>query len=539
MEIFAGSGRIGGSVESLIGGRSENQDSYGMAQTEMGFLVVVCDGMGGGPAGKKASSLAVDAIIDYVSRQASTRQGGEVLSEAAFAAGEAVDNAVRLNPALKGMGTTCVCILFSDSKGYVMHIGDSRLYQLRGKKVEFRTSDHSYVGELVRRGALTEEAARTSQYSNVITRAIGAGVPINPEIDEIDILPGDRIALMSDGIWGAMPEENLIELLSAAGSTDQIVAQTCENVDAIGVEKGGRHDNLTLALCDVEKDAADITAASVSSADDEPANTQSDGSEGGIDAANDVDADGEPLPEYQLVEYDDDETELKRSRLPLILWCLAAVLVVSLAVNGYFIYKNSYSSDNEPKPVAADSTVAKTDSTQNAPDSTALAEQKQETEETPVTSSNTGYTPSYSSYSYSSYSYDDTNSDDGSEDSSSSSSEISETDRNAASQGIEEAITTLNRLAELNPRPGNNPKDKQGISKRRATFIDHAIDALNKSNQYVENASLRQKISNAISEISAAKDKTTNIRSIKDDGFSTNETKSELNELISMLRGIL
>ena len=67
METISDSSGVRGSVESLIGGRQENQDSYGMAETRLGMLVAVCDGMGGGPAGKTASSIATQAIIDYVS----------------------------------------------------------------------------------------------------------------------------------------------------------------------------------------------------------------------------------------------------------------------------------------------------------------------------------------------------------------------------------------------------------------------------------------------------------------------------------------
>lgn len=251
MENFSDSTGIRGAVESRIGGRSENQDSYGMSETRLGMLVVVCDGMGGGPAGKTASSIAVQAIIDYVSGASVDRNPVSVLEDAGIAANEAVMAAVADNPELKGMGTTCVCVLVRKAKAYVMHIGDSRCYQLRAGKAVFRTADHSYVGELVRRGTMTEEDARNSRYSNVITRAIGSGPEVVPEVSEVRCRPGDRFVLMTDGIWGAMPEPQLVVLLCSDEEPAGLTVDIAGRVDRIGHENGGSHDNLTLGVVDL------------------------------------------------------------------------------------------------------------------------------------------------------------------------------------------------------------------------------------------------------------------------------------------------
>lgn len=251
METISDSSGIRGSVESLIGGRQENQDSYGMAETRLGMLVAVCDGMGGGPAGKTASSIATQAIIDYVSGASADGNPVSVLEDAVVSANEAILAAVSDDPALKGMGTTCVCVLIVKSHAYIVHVGDSRCYHLRGNNIIFRTSDHSYVGELVRRGTMTEEDARTSRYSNVITRAIGAGTDISPEVDEVIWRPGDRFALMSDGIWGTMPEPRLVSLLAERSDPATLVPDIAARVDALGKNNGGGHDNLTLALVDL------------------------------------------------------------------------------------------------------------------------------------------------------------------------------------------------------------------------------------------------------------------------------------------------
>lgn len=250
MDRFSDSTGIHGAVESLIGGREENQDSYGVAETHLGMLVVVCDGMGGGPAGKVASELATRAIIDNIAGSDSRKHPASALSDAVIAANESVYGAAMQNSTFKGMGTTCVCLLIQGSSAYIVHIGDSRCYQLRGAHAIFRTADHSYVGEMVRRGTLTEEEARNSQYSNVITRAIGVNQSIDPEIDTVDFKPGDRFALMTDGIWGTVPESQLLKFITKNEDPAMIVPEIAGNIDSLGADNGGGHDNLTLAIID-------------------------------------------------------------------------------------------------------------------------------------------------------------------------------------------------------------------------------------------------------------------------------------------------
>lgn len=242
---------IVGAVASRIGGRAENQDSFLVSDTPLGLLVAVCDGMGGGPAGKTASMLAAQALADTLAGAEPGMDPADVLRVAVKNANKAVTDATVERPELRGMGTTCVAVLVNSGKGYVVHVGDSRCYQIRGKKMEFRTTDHSYVAELVRRGTLTEEDARNSDFSNVITRAIGASEKVEPEVDIVRVAPRDRFALMSDGIWGALPEDALVAALAEDDDVADIVAELAVSVDRIGENKGGGHDNLTLALIEL------------------------------------------------------------------------------------------------------------------------------------------------------------------------------------------------------------------------------------------------------------------------------------------------
>lgn len=242
---------IVGAVASRIGGRAENQDSFLISDTPLGLLVAVCDGMGGGPAGKTASMLAAQALADTLAGAEPGMDPADVLRVAVKNANKAVTDATVERPELRGMGTTCVAVLVNSGKGYVVHVGDSRCYQIRGKEMAFRTADHSYVAELVRRGTLTEEEARNSDFSNVITRAIGASEKVEPEVDIVRVAPRDRFALMSDGIWGALPEDALVAALAEDDDVADIVAELSVSVDRIGENKGGGHDNLTLALIEL------------------------------------------------------------------------------------------------------------------------------------------------------------------------------------------------------------------------------------------------------------------------------------------------
>lgn len=239
-----------GYVDSRIGGREENQDSYGYADTPLGLLVVVCDGMGGGPAGKTASELAVNTIVGIVKSCKPQNNPERTLLKAVESANSALLGAISANPSLQGMGTTCVALLLNRKNAYIAHVGDSRCYVLRDGKTAFRTADHSYVAEMVRKGELTEEQARLSNESNVITRAVGIRPTVEVEIDKVNIKSGDRFALMTDGIWGTLPEVHLVNSLCSEEELPLVVSELADRVDAMGHNNGGQHDNMTLAIID-------------------------------------------------------------------------------------------------------------------------------------------------------------------------------------------------------------------------------------------------------------------------------------------------
>lgn len=250
MELIKTSYKLEGFVESRKGGRPENQDYLDYRDTGWGFLVVVCDGMGGGPAGQVASSQAVNAIINYIDNTPfeHSLSPEKLLRDAISYANTHLLDLQRKNTQLRGMGTTATVLLINKNSAKLAHIGDSRIYQLRFGRKKFRTTDHSQVMELVKVGTLTEEEARTAPNSNVITRALGVTETVDLDFCEVGYEKGDRFVLCTDGVWGSMPESKLVDLLAKTKTLSGTVESTMITVEEIGKDNGGHHDNFTLAL---------------------------------------------------------------------------------------------------------------------------------------------------------------------------------------------------------------------------------------------------------------------------------------------------
>lgn len=246
---------ITGYWDTRQGGRPENQDSCGFIDTELGFIALVCDGMGGGPAGQLASSTAVQKIVEYIVHAPEGISRLEALKNAIDYAHKAIVEKGSENPALQGMGTTVTALLINQQSAIVAHVGDSRVYQFRRGRKIFRTADHSMVAELVRNGTLTEEQARLSSQSNIITRALGGQAEELAEAYELPYERGDRFLLCTDGIWGMLPEKELIRKTAKTASLPGAVDATVIEVDELGRNNGNTHDNLTMALIETKQDS--------------------------------------------------------------------------------------------------------------------------------------------------------------------------------------------------------------------------------------------------------------------------------------------
>jgi PPM family protein phosphatase len=234
--------------------RQHNEDSFLVADEAKLFLVA--DGMGGHAAGEIASRIAVDSISEFIVHTKEddgtwphaydehyTRTTNRLVA-ALRMANTRVLEAMRKDARLRGMGTTVVACMADGDKISVAHVGDSRAYMIRKGKISRITSDHSWVFEQVQAGMLTEAEAEKHPLRNVITRALGGALSVNPDASEIDSKPGDVYLLCSDGLTGMVPEEEILALVTA--SADDLEKACADLVDV--ANKNGGLDNVTVIL---------------------------------------------------------------------------------------------------------------------------------------------------------------------------------------------------------------------------------------------------------------------------------------------------
>ncbi len=242
-----GEARIAGS--SHVGCvREVNQDAFGRFDATSGreVLVVVADGLGGHRGGEVASRLAVARLGAAVFSDAHATQDdpAERLRRSIAYANASVLQLAREDLALDGMGTTVVSLLLAENgRAYVGHVGDSRLYRLRGGSLERLTEDHSLVETLVREGVLSAEDARADPRRNQILRALGVRDELEIEIAWLTPTPGDHYLLCSDGLHGSIDDAAIHRILAGAPHVEGAVSQLIEAAN----EAGGA-DNITCVV---------------------------------------------------------------------------------------------------------------------------------------------------------------------------------------------------------------------------------------------------------------------------------------------------
>ena len=234
--------------------RTGNEDTFGY-DSACG-IYVVCDGMGGQAAGEVASQLALETVLEYFrsySSQGNYPLIGEkfddispeanILASAVQAAGIRVFHEALEHPERQGMGSTIVALLVREGKASIAHVGDSRVYLLRDGQIRLLTADHSLVMEQVRRGLMTVEEAERSSIQNIITRALGSEDSAEPDVQDVQISPGDLFLLATDGLTKLVKESELRRITVSAASLDK----ACEGLIAAARSAGG-DDNITCLL---------------------------------------------------------------------------------------------------------------------------------------------------------------------------------------------------------------------------------------------------------------------------------------------------
>ncbi|HTD51873.1 MAG TPA: Stp1/IreP family PP2C-type Ser/Thr phosphatase [Thermoanaerobaculia bacterium] len=236
--------------------RKHNEDAFDYKVDDSGDegLFIVADGMGGHAAGEVASKITVETVGEFI---AATRQKEEAtwpfkynhelhfnsnrLAIAIEKANERVMAAVSAQPWLKGMGTTVVAGLLDGKLLSLAHVGDSRAYLFREGQLSRLTDDHSWVHEQVAAGILTEEEAKSHPLKNVVTRALGGGPSVSPDLQELSFETGDVFLFCSDGLTTMLSDE---EIRDAAAEESEPKA-LCDKLVEMANEKGGV-DNITV-----------------------------------------------------------------------------------------------------------------------------------------------------------------------------------------------------------------------------------------------------------------------------------------------------
>lgn len=224
--------------------RSGNEDNYLMLSDR--GLFIVADGMGGHAAGEVASEMAVRITSQVIGsvRGLSDDEASDRVREAIRMANEAIFERTLAEQDKRGMGTTATVLVLMPRRYLVGQVGDSRAYLRRDGRLEQLTKDHSYVQEQVDAGLLTPDQARVHPYSNVITRCVGAGTDVVPDIYFGELEQGDVLLLASDGLTGMLEDDQLARILESDDGpqawVDRMIAEAnrrggLDNITAIVV----------------------------------------------------------------------------------------------------------------------------------------------------------------------------------------------------------------------------------------------------------------------------------------------------------------
>jgi PPM family protein phosphatase len=225
--------------------RSANQDAYHIDPD--GRFFIVADGMGGHAGGEEASRIAIETAHTYLNKYWDSEPDTKnLLAQALIASNDAIVADQEQNAQRSDMGTTMVMILFRDDLVWSAHVGDSRLYRLRGDKLDLITEDDTWVARAMKLGQLNADEARVHPLRHVLSHCLGRRDlrQINIQTQSVD--PGDRILLCSDGLTEEVPHDEIAIHLQS--ETNELAAQAL--VDA--AKQHGGSDNITVIIATMQ-----------------------------------------------------------------------------------------------------------------------------------------------------------------------------------------------------------------------------------------------------------------------------------------------
>ncbi|MFN6568321.1 serine/threonine protein phosphatase [Nostoc minutum NIES-26] len=227
--------------------RSSNQDAYYIDPE--GRFFIVADGMGGHAGGEEASRIATREIQAYlVANWDSSESTAKLLEKALWRANEGILQDQQNHPDRADMGTTVVVVIFrSPDSPWCAHVGDSRLYRLRGTQLDQVTEDHTWVARAIKVGDITSDEARVHPFRHVLSRCLGREDLHQVDVQPLDAKAGDRLLLCSDGLTEELVDRKIADYLHDTSSLEKAALSLIEAAK----EEGG-HDNITVVIVALE-----------------------------------------------------------------------------------------------------------------------------------------------------------------------------------------------------------------------------------------------------------------------------------------------
>lgn len=231
--------------------RDNNEDRMFVAEDRM--LYIVADGMGGQAAGEQASQMAVDVVTEQLKALPIELNDGakirKLLSQAVVAANDAILAQGVADPSVQNMGTTIVMAVLRGHRMYIAHVGDSRAYHMRNKAIEDVTTDHNLAQALYQANTISKEELQTHRFRHVLWKYLGSKeAGDGPDIKEVDVRPGDRLLLATDGVTGAVDDDSLLEEIFR--HTDP--QQCADELVQLSLDRGSK-DNVTCVVLFVDE----------------------------------------------------------------------------------------------------------------------------------------------------------------------------------------------------------------------------------------------------------------------------------------------
>lgn len=224
--------------------REINEDYYYISNVNDNIHVyILADGMGGYNGGEVASKLATSATLSYIQSnfESIPKEKDDILNLVKSAieyANMVVYEKSNQDKELEGMGTTIAVCLIYGNKAYIGHVGDSRIYRIRKEFIRRLTQDHSYVEKLVKDGTITKQEAINHPKKNMLMKALGCKVFVEPDVNVKGFIKDDIILMCSDGLTNMVQEEEIYRIIKKEGTlaAEKLVEKANEN---------GGYDNIT------------------------------------------------------------------------------------------------------------------------------------------------------------------------------------------------------------------------------------------------------------------------------------------------------